>query len=606
LQFLVLAGLGLGTSHTTTISAMSFDIDIGHASACGPRETNEDFAAVQRPSAADTPMGWVAALADGVSGGGAGRMAAQTTVMSLVLDYFSAPATWDTTVVLDRLIRAQNTWLAEHNRRSAWARDHTKTSGTALTTLTTLVLRGHSWTLAHVGDSRAWLWRTDECSQLTQDHKLAQQDLPGMITRAVGLDEHVQVDFLQGELQAGDTFVLTSDGVHGPLTRRRLQALFAQATDAQQCADMLVREALAAGGQDNATALVLRVRGLDAGRYDDVLQAGRRLPVVSKLTLGTTLDGYTITALVADTAVHRLYQAREQSSGQLVAIKTLHESRASDDEERAMLSHEAWLGARLTERLAPNEACGFVRVREASNASAFYVVFDWHAGRTLEQRLAAGQRGGMADIVTAAIHLTQAIGRLHRAGVVHRDIKPANLHLGEDGQWRILDLGVAVSGREPKSQRSLRAGTPSYMNPEQWPQPGHEPAPPDAGSDLFAFGVTLYQWLTGRLPYGEIEPFQNARYRGRRDPPPPSRLAPDVPIWLDHIVCKAVAIDAAQRFETAEELLLALRRGASRPLNAPLHTPLLARDPLMLWRIAFALSALLNVLLLVWLLFLPR
>jgi serine/threonine protein phosphatase PrpC len=580
---------------------MSFDIDIGHASERGPRESNEDFAAVQRPAAADTPMGWVAALADGVSGGGAGRMAAQTTVRCLVQDYFSAPATWDTTVVLERLIRAQNTWLAEHNRRSAWAKD----AGTALTTLTALVLRGHSWTLAHVGDSRAWLWRADECSQLTQDHVLAQQDL-GRITRALGLDEHVQVDFLQGELHAGDTWVLTSDGVHGPLRSRRLAALIAQGGDAQQCADLLVREALAAGGQDNATALVLRVRGLDAGRYDDVLQAGRRLPVVSRLNVGAQLDGFTITAMVADTAVHRLYQAREHSSGQLVAIKTLHESRASDEEERAMLSHEAWLGARLTERLSPGEACGFVRVRDTPDASAFYVVFDWHAGRTLEQRLTAGDRGSAADIVTAAISLCQAMGRLHRAGVVHRDIKPANLHVGDDGQWRILDLGVAVSGREPKSQRTLRAGTPSYMNPEQWPQAGHEPTPPDAGSDLFALGVTLYQWLTGRLPYGEIEPFQSGRYKGRRDPPPPSRLAPDVPIWLDHIVCKAVAIDAAQRFETAEELLLALRRGASRPLDAPLHTALLARDPLALWRIAFALSALLNVLLVVWLLFLPR
>jgi serine/threonine protein phosphatase PrpC/serine/threonine protein kinase len=589
---------------------MSFDIDVGLASERGPREANEDFAAVQRPEAADTPMGWIAALADGVSGGvsggGGGRMAAQTTVRSLVQDYFSAPATWDTTVVLDRLIRAQNTWLAEHNRRSAWAKGGSTTNGTALSTLTALVLRGHSWTLAHVGDSRAWLVRADECNQLTQDHVLAQQDFSSQITRAMGLDEHVQVDFLQGELQAGDTWVLTSDGVHGPLNRRRLAALIAQADDAQQCAELLVREALAAGGKDNATALVLRVRGLDAGRYDDVLQAGRRLPVVSRLNVGAPLDGYTVTALVADTAVHRLYQAREQSSGNLVAIKTLHESRASDEEERAMLSHEAWLGARLTERLSPGEVSGFVRVRETPNASAFYVVFDWHAGRTLEQRLAAGQRGACADIVTAAISLCQALGRLHRAGVVHRDIKPANLHCSDDGHWRILDLGVAVSGREPKSQRTLRAGTPSYMNPEQWAQSGHEPAPPDAGSDLFAFGVTLYQWLTGRLPYGEIEPFQTGRYRGRRDPPPPSRLAPDVPIWLDHIVCKAVAIDAAQRFETAEELLLALRRGASRPLNSPPPTPLLGRDPLTLWRIAFVFSALLNLLLMLWLLFLPR
>ena len=126
----------------------------------------------------------------------------------------------------------------------------------------------------------------------------------------------------------------------------------------------------------------------------------------------------------------------------------------------------------------------------------------------------------------------------------------------------------------------------------------------DAGSDLYALGVTLYRWLTHRLPYGEIEPYQTARFR--RDPVAPSRLRPDVPIWLDHVVLKAVARDGRQRFETAEELLLALERGASRPLAPPPATPLVRRDPAGLWKLAFAISALLNALLIVWLLFLPR
>ena len=190
-------------------------------------------------------------------------------------------------------------------------------------------------------------------------------------------------------------------------------------------------------------------------------------------------------------------------------------------------------------------------------------------------------------------------GRLHRHGVVHRDIKPSNLHLGDDGQWRILDLGVGLSGRESAAQRELHAGTPSYMNPEQWQGQGA-----DAGSDLYALGATLYQWLTGALPYGEIEPFQTGRFR--RDPVAPSRLRPDVPIWLDHLLRKAVAREAAQRFETAEELLLALERGAARPISAPAATPLLRRDPAAVWQLALGLSLLLNALLVYWLLFLPR
>ena len=127
---------------------------------------------------------------------------------------------------------------------------------------------------------------------------------------------------------------------------------------------------------------------------------------------------------------------------------------------------------------------------------------------------------------------------------------------------------------------------------------------PDAQSDLFALGVTLYQLLTGRLPYGEVLPYQSGRYY--RDPVAPSRISPEVPIWLDHIVLKAVARDKRRRFETAEELLLALERGASRPLTAPQASPLMQRDPTAVWKLALGVSLLFNFLLVYWLLFLPK
>jgi serine/threonine protein phosphatase PrpC len=573
---------------------MSFDVEIGHASRRGTREHNEDFAGALR----EPGRGLVAAIADGVSSGGRGREAAQTTVMSLLADFFGAPATWETTVVFDRLVGAQNAWLASHNGRAG------KGGDTAMTTLTALALEGHGVTIAHVGDSRAWRLRGDELMQLTHDHRFEQIDFQSRLTRAIGLDDAVRIDYAQGELQVGDLFLLSTDGVHGVLGGERLAALLRDG-DAQAASEAVVDAALAAGSQDNATALVIRVRGLDAGRLEDELLRGRRLPVPPRLKVGDALDGYTITALVADTGVHRLYQARDNGSAErrLVAIKTLHESRASDPEERAMLAHEAWLGLRLTERYvgpragAAAEDPGFVRVHEVAEPSALYSVFDWHGGRTLEQMLAAP--AAVAEVVEAATQIAKALGRLHRYGVIHRDIKPGNLHRGDDGRWRILDLGVALSGREPAAQRELHAGTPSYINPEQW-----DGAPADAGSDLYALGVTLYRWLTGRLPYGEIEPYQTARYR--QDPAPASRLRPDVPIWLDHLLAKAIARDARHRFETAEELLLALERGASRVLAAPPATPLIQRDPAALVKAGLMVSLLFNALLVVWLLFLPR
>ncbi len=583
---------------------MSFDVEIGHFSLRGPRDLNEDFAASLRPAAHDEARGCVAAIADGVSSGGRGLEAAQTTVMSVVQDYFGCPDTWDTTVVLDRLIGAQNAWLADHNRRRQGVGNG---GGAAMTTLTALVLRGHAYTLAHVGDTRAWLLRgigdapDKGCVQLSQDHCFDHPDQRSRLTRAVGLDDRVHIDFLQGELQVGDVFVLTTDGVHGVLKRARLAAL-AREGDAQSASESLVRAALAAGSRDNASALVLRVRGLSQGRLEDSLLQGRQLPAPPRLKVGDRLDAFTITALVANTGVHRLYQARVTDSQELVALKALHESRASDREERAMLAHEAWLASRVAPGSGERGDAAFVRVREVPEPSAFYTVFDWHSGRTLEQLMGEGTRFDVADIVGGALAVARALGRLHRHGVIHRDIKPGNLHLGDDGHWRVLDLGVAISGSEPKALRTLHAGTPSYMNPEQWS--GDEHVAADAGSDLYALGVTLYQWLTAKLPYGEVEPFQSGRFR--RDPKPPSRLRPEVPIWLDHVVLKAVALDPKQRFETAEEFVLALERGASRPLNAPGSTPLVARDPTALWKIAFGVSLLFNTLLVYWLLFLPR
>ncbi|MGA0612334.1 protein kinase domain-containing protein [Caldimonas sp. KR1-144] len=576
---------------------MSFEVEIGYTSRRGPRAANEDFGGAAQTE--DRSRGLIAAVADGVSTGGHGLEAAQTTVMGLLADFFATPETWETTVALDRLIGAQNAWLCDHNRRR-----QTSDGGMAMTTLTALALRGQTWTLAHVGDSRAWLCRKRAADdgaavldvlQLSHDHAFEQLDQRSRLTRAIGLDDAVRVDYAQGEVRLGDCFVLTSDGVHGALKPTRLGVL-AHGGSAQAASDALVDAALAAGSQDNATALVIRVTGLDERQLHDELADTRRLPAVGSLRVGDKLDGFTITALIADSGVHRLYQARDEATRELVALKTLHPARASDQEERAMLAHEAWLGQRVTAGGEP----GFVRVRErAADASALYVVFDWHGGRTMEQMIGAGTLPQVDEALRAAIALVRALGRLHRQGVVHRDIKPGNLHLGDDGQWRILDLGGALSGRESGAQRELHAGTPSYMNPEQW-----EGANADAGSDLFALGVTLYRWLTGRLPYGEIEPYQSGRFR--RDPVPASRLRPDVPIWLDHLLAKSFALDAKLRFETAEEMLLALERGASRPVSAPPATPLLQRDPMALWQIGLAVSLLFNVLLVVWLLFLPR
>lgn len=574
---------------------MSFDLEIGYACKPGKRDVQEDFAGVKMPDRSEQDWGVIAAVADGVSQGGRGAEASQTTVMALLRDYYCTPATWDTSVALDRVIAAQNAWLADHNRRRAGVGQE----DAGMTTLTAIVLRGHGYTLAHVGDTRACLLRGPEWVQLTQDHVMGAQVFHNGLTRAVGLDDALRVDYCEGELQKGDTFLLTTDGVHGVLKRAHMRSLI-DGKGAQEAAEALVAQALANGSADNVTAMVIRVKGLASATLEDAHRRGRQLPVPPKLNSGDVLDGLTVQACVFNNGVHRVYRMVDTQTHKTYALKTLHESRANDPEERAMLAHEAWLSARVTEK----GDRGLVRAYEPAQPSAFYTLFEWIDGTMLSDMLSAKRVFSVTEMVSASTEVVRALGRLHQHGVIHRDVKPENLLLGADGQWRLMDLGVALSGREPESLRVLHAGTPSYMSPEQW-EDDPAVARVDSQSDLFALGVTLYQWLTGRLPYGEIEPYQTGRYR-RVDPVAPSRVRPDVPIWLDHIILKAIAKDKKARFETAEEMLLALERGASRPLSPQAATPLIARDAAQLWRIGFGLSMLLNLMLIFWLVFLPK
>jgi serine/threonine protein phosphatase PrpC len=577
---------------------MAFELDIGYTSLAGKKEVNEDFCAAMLPEPGQESMGAICAIADGVSAGGKGKEAAQTTVMSLVRDYFGAPATWDTTVALDRVLMAHNSWLVGINKR--------RKSEYGLTTLTSIVMRGQSYTLAHVGDSRAYLLRNGQTTLLSTDHVVDHPDMRHQLLRAVGAEDRLVVDYSQGDLLVGDVFILVTDGVHGTVPDKRLQ-VFAAMDTAQEISQHLVDAAIDMGSHDNASAIVVRVLGVLEGTLQDENRQALALPIPPKRKVGEMIDGLLVTAIVADSGINVLYQVRDPATKQLYALKTLHPAREHDAQERAMLAHEAWLAKRMHTSRAADHLVYLHDKPPTQDASSFYLLYDWHTGDTLEHLLKARGKLGLMPSISSATHALKALGRLHRQGVIHRDIKPANLHLGADGVLRVLDLGVALSGSEPESTRVLHAGTPSYINPEQFGYSVHGDSAEqgaNAQSDLYATGVTLYQLLTGKLPYGEVLPYQTGRYF--RDPTPPSRLNPEVPIWLDNIVLKAVARDHKQRFETAEEFLLALERGASRPLSSLPATPLMQRDPTALWKVALGVSLLFNFLLVYWLLFLPK
>ena len=561
---------------------MHLSVSTGHASLAGVRPRNEDFLGMIVPQVEELAnKGVLAAIADGVSGHGGGREAAEYAVRGLLSDYYATPDTWETPLAIDRVANAINRWVM------AQARAHSEWSGMA-TTLTALVLRGQRYCVAHVGDSRCYLARGGTLTQLTTDHVWDRAGMGHVLTRGIGLDDRLHLDFSEGEVQDGDTFILLTDGVWEPLRERALADMLRVHQQPQALAQALADAALARGSQDNVSALVVRADGLPQAGAHDVNAASRALPVPAKLKPGQSMDGFIIQNVLAESRATLLYTARDGGGGQTVVLKTLHPRLAGDKGEIEAFAREEWLARRVVSRHFPQ----YVPLA-AGRRTQLYFAMSWHAGRTWQQMLDAGYHMSIPDAVRGGVQLLKGIGALHRLSVLHRDIKPANIHIDSSGELRILDLGVALAGAHAEGEaHAPRAGTPSYLAPELF-----DGGTPDERTDLYAAAVTLFHLLTRHYPYGEIEPFQTPKFG---EPAAPSRWRRDLPVWLERVLQKGVARERKQRFETAEEFALALERGEDGLLPQPRAAPYAERDPLAFWRAVGISSIIINLLLLYW------
>ena len=559
---------------------MPLQVDVGHSSLTGPRERNEDFCGVVTPAGQELEnKGLVAALGDGLGGHKGGREASEYTVRGLLCDYYATPDTWGVHRAVDKVVTALNRWILSQSARDP------ELAGMA-TTLSAVVLRGRRWYSAHIGDSRIYLLRDGELRRLTSDHLWDHPELKNVLSRAVGLDAHLLLDYAEGELQAGDRFVLLSDGVWGVLPEVTMAQVLLDNPEPQMASAALTSLALAQGGQDNASAVVVEVLALPPETLRDSLETVTRLPLPPRLRPGLELDGLEVEEVLHDSRVTMLYRVRDRRSGQRLVLKTLRPECAGDNAEISTFVMEEWRARRVVSPFFP-------QIVPADERSCLYFLMTWHEGATLQQMLDADHHFTVAEVVQHGVRLLKGIAALHRLEIAHRDIKPANIHLGHDGRLRILDLGVAVSPGESAANEG-NPGTPSFMAPELF-----DGVAAGVAHDLYAAGVTLYHLLTRKYPYGEIEPFQHPKFG---EPVPPTRWRPEIPAWVENLLLKAVARESKQRFETAEEFLLALERGAARPLAAPVRQPLAERNPLLLWKIVAGVSLAINLVLLMFLL----
>ena len=556
---------------------MSLKFEIGQSSLTGPRERNEDYIGIVTPLTEQLSVkGALIAVADGVSGNAGGGEAAEMTVRTVSADYYATPDTWQPHSALDKVLTAANRWVlsqANANRDMA---------GMA-TTLSLLVLRGQRYYSAHVGDTRIYLLRDGTLKQLTTDHVWDRPDMRHVLKRAVGLDAHLTADFGEGNLQVGDIFALMTDGVWDSLGEQAIHTGLTKFDAPKLVAEYLTEAALKKGSLDNSTAVIVKITDIGKESLSDLIAGGKQLQVPPKLKVGEVLDDFEVVEILHESRASLLYKVKNIHTNQLFVLKTLQPLLANDLDSCNALLNEEWLGKRVVSQYVPQ-----ILPLSTEKRSKLYYVMSWHEGATLQQRLDSGHHFTVAGTAKIGIELMRGLGALHRLSIIHRDIKPANVHIASDQRLRILDLGVAYSMNVGKMESMQNPGTPSFMAPELF-----DGAEANAQSDIYAAGVTLYHLLSRKYPHGEIEPFQHPKFG---EPTAITRYRPDIPAWLDNIIQKAITADLSKRFETAEEMLLALEHGELKPLSAQ-RTPLIARARLVKWQWIAIFSFIINILL---------
>ena len=294
--------------------------------------------------------------------------------------------------------------------------------------------------------------------------------------------------------------------------------------------------------------------------------------------IGRTISHYRIVEKLGEGGMGVVYLAEDTVLGRRVAIKTLTASRGAVDQHfRSRFLREA----RAVSTLSHPHIANIYDYGETEDGQP-YIVMELVKGQTLGD-LMRNEALTIPRAIEIIKQVAEALAEAHHHGIIHRDIKPSNVAIGERGNIKVLDFGLAkqldlgpVSASDPERQTLLNTqtregvivGTPMYLSPEQ--ALGVEV---DARSDLFSLGGLLYECIAGKPPFFGGSPVEICARVIRDDPPPPSQLNPDVPAELDRIALKALAKKPEARYQTADEMVAALQSAqADLQAHASDHT----------------------------------
>jgi len=509
----------------------------------------------------------VAVVADGVGSALEGRTAAKRTVEALQKNFKIRPNSWTIQKSLDNFITSINHILYQESLDTY---NYTE----LVTTLAIVVIDRDRLYGANVGDSRIYVKRDQSLHKLSKDHNLNQKDMTHVLTKAIGLADEVEPYFFEYELENNDKVLLCSDGLYNELSDEKLM------TGIDLGAKHLVNQALKEQSNselpDDSSAVVIDILGFDKKiRSSDVLE----LINPSKLNVGDVIDGYELLeSLIQNDRTWKVSKAGNFYVMKFVPLEALDDKRIHD-----LFITEVWNAKRL-------KAGFFVKAVVPKKRTHRYYIMAYIDGENLQQRLKK-RPVSIDEAIEISKYLLKASQFLTKFNLLHGDIKPENIMVSfrhDKPVYKLIDFGSIVESFAIVN----KAGTPSYLAPERFYG--------DAiceQTEIYAIGVTLYECLSKKFPFGEIEPFQTPSFS--KPPKNPQALNKNIPDWLESVILRSISKDTNIRYKNFSEMLYDLEHPDMVKPFYSAQSSLLERDPLKFYKIGFLLSAVANVVLMI-------
>lgn len=548
----------------------------GQHSDRGRKETNQDFHGAILPD--DTLLrskGVAIALADGISSSAVSQEASQVAVTSFLEDYYCTSEAWPVKTSAQRVLAATNSWLHAQTRKSHYRFD---TDRGYVCTFSAMVIKSTTAHIFHVGDARIYRLAGNTLEQLTRDHRIWVSQEESHLSRALGINPLLEIDYQELPLHTGDIFLLATDGVHEHLNPAFLAGVLAECgNDLDAAAKRIVAAAYDAGSTDNLTVQIVRIEELPDREAHEVYPQATLLPFPPDPGARAELDGYRIVRGLHSGSRSHVYLAIDTASNTPAVIKTLATDLRESPAAIERFLMEEWIARRI------NSAHVLRPCPQTRQRNSLYVAMEFVEGRTLTQWMRDNPRPGVDKVRRIIEQIASGLRAFHRLEMLHQDLRPDNIMIDDTGTVKIIDFGsTRVAGIcEGTGAHELQdiLGTAQYTAPEYFLGAGGTPR-----SDLFSLGVIAYQMLTGHLPYGaevaRIRPGDSAQ---RLQYIPATRHDRALPAWIDETLRKAVHPVPEKRYQELSEFVFDLKH-PNRAFQNRTRAPLIQRDPVAFWR----------------------